>query len=131
MAPKSPMNRDAGGGGPSSGGGGFGGGNLGGPANGSAGSCGFSGRSGTPIEIARGTNSPTQIMGRQYSGHALDRMQGRGFTPSLVENTINTGTMKIQPSGDMQFFEPVNNINVILDLLGTVVITVRPGRLGR
>lgn len=33
-------------------------------------------------------NSPTTINGRDFSGHALDRMQERGFTPSVVENTI-------------------------------------------
>lgn len=38
------------------------------------------------------TNSPATIGGRQYSGHALDRMQGRGLTPTVVEEVIGFGT---------------------------------------
>ncbi|WP_260466945.1 hemagglutinin repeat-containing protein [Enterobacter cloacae] len=36
-------------------------------------------------------NQPATISNREYSGHALDRMQDRGVTPSVVENTIKNG----------------------------------------
>jgi hypothetical protein len=36
-------------------------------------------------------NSPTTINGRDYTGHGLDRMQGRGVTPSVVEDAIQNG----------------------------------------
>jgi RHS repeat-associated protein len=50
------------------------------------------GRRGYPLSVPAGTNSPANIGGRDYTGHALDRMQERGLTPSVVENTINTGS---------------------------------------
>src|SRR5262249_27549236 len=37
-------------------------------------------------------NAPETIGGRDYTGHALDQMQNRGLTPTVIENTINTGT---------------------------------------
>jgi len=36
----------------------------------------------------RPRNIPGNINGRKYTGHALDRMQERGFTPSVVEDAI-------------------------------------------
>ena len=36
-------------------------------------------------------DQPGTISNREYSGHALDRMQDRGITPSVVENTIKNG----------------------------------------
>jgi RHS repeat-associated protein len=50
------------------------------------------GRSGAPIEIEPGTNSPGAVNGREFSGHAFDRMQGRGITPTMVEETIQNGS---------------------------------------
>jgi len=50
------------------------------------------GRLGSPLNVAPGTNAPTTVGGRVYTGHALDRMQGRGLTPSVVEDTVARGT---------------------------------------
>jgi uncharacterized protein YukE len=50
------------------------------------------GRRGNPIEIAQGTNSSTTIGGRFYTGHALDRMQGRGIPSSVLEDCIKNGS---------------------------------------
>lgn len=50
------------------------------------------GKPGSPLEVKPGTNEPTNIGGRDYSGHALDRMQGRGVPPSAVEDAIQNGT---------------------------------------
>ncbi|MGH9768139.1 MAG: RHS repeat-associated core domain-containing protein [Blastocatellia bacterium] len=49
------------------------------------------GRLGRPMTVAPGTNAPATIGGRRYTGHALDQMQGRGLTPSVVEDTIARG----------------------------------------
>jgi hypothetical protein len=52
------------------------------------------GRRGNPIDVPSGTNEPAEIGGRVYTGHALDRMQGRGVTPSPVEEAIQNGKSK-------------------------------------
>ncbi len=49
------------------------------------------GRLGSALEVTPGTNAPATIGGRLYTGHALDRMQGRGLTPAVVEDTIAGG----------------------------------------
>lgn len=52
------------------------------------------GRAGTAFN-ATGNNAEQVIGGRLFSGHALDRMQERGFTPStpsVVEDIISSGT---------------------------------------
>lgn len=41
--------------------------------------------------MKRGANRPTSIGGRVYTGHAADQMQGRGITPSAVEEVIQNG----------------------------------------
>lgn len=51
----------------------------------------LTGQRGSPIEVKPGTNQPTSIGGRDYTGHALDRMQGRGVPPSAVEGAIKNG----------------------------------------
>jgi filamentous hemagglutinin len=70
-------------------------------------------------------NAPSSIGGRSYSGHALDRMQERGFTPSAVENAIGSGGS--EPGavpGTLQHVDSVNNCNVITDATSGRVITV-------
>lgn len=50
------------------------------------------GRRGAPLDVTPGTNTGTKIGDRWYTGHALDQMQGRGAVPSVVEDTISSGT---------------------------------------
>ncbi len=50
------------------------------------------GRQGSPVEIEPGTNAPAVIDGRPYSGHAIDRMQGRGIPASVVDDAVRNGT---------------------------------------
>lgn len=52
------------------------------------------GSRGNPIDITPGTNAPANINGRDYSGHAIDQMQGRGVPPSAVEDTIQNGNSR-------------------------------------
>src|ERR1700688_4445939 len=63
--------------------------------------------------------------GRMYSGHALDQMQHRGITPSVVENAIQNGTASAGPSsGTTAYFDAANGIRVILDTKTGTVVTV-------
>ncbi len=80
--------------------------------------------------MLEGTNPPSNIGGRDYSGHALDRMQGRGITPSVVENIIQSGqqiTGKIP--GTTGHYDPVNNVTVITNTASGRVVTVAPGQI--
>jgi len=65
-------------------------------------------------KIQEGLRKPTIIYGRQYSGHAVERMQGRGLTPTAIENTIKNGTTTPNKvPGRLEHFDQVNNIQVI------------------
>jgi Domain of unknown function (DUF4258) len=83
---------------------------------------------GNEIQVMPGTNTPETIGGREYSGHALDRMQERGYLPSVVENTIRTGTASGGNStGTTKYYDAVNNVSVIIDNATKRVVTVRGG----
>jgi RHS repeat-associated protein len=70
-------------------------------------------------------NAPTTIGGRDYSGHAIDRMQERGIPPSAVENAIQHGNATPgENPGTTNFADQVNNINVVTDTSTGRVITV-------
>ncbi|MCW5746787.1 MAG: DUF4258 domain-containing protein [Alphaproteobacteria bacterium] len=92
--------------------------------NRSAGSEGFELRN-APYQATR--NSATTIGGRQYSGHALDQMQNRGIMPSVVENTIRTGTAFPTRAGTTGYYDAVNNIRVITNTATGRVVTTIPG----
>ncbi|NDL71496.1 DUF4258 domain-containing protein, partial [Vreelandella alkaliphila] len=72
-------------------------------------------------------NESTNIGGREYSGHALDRMQDRGILPSVVENTIRNGQSYPSRGGTTVFHSSENNISVVVNRQGDVV-TTRYGR---
>ena len=83
------------------------------------------GRSGDPMNVPRGTNPDTTISGRNFNGHAIDQMQGRGVPPSVVENTIQTGMQSPDPIvGRIRHYDQVNNITVITESSGTVVTVI-------
>jgi RHS repeat-associated protein len=71
-----------------------------------------------------GFNDPEMIGGTGYSGHALDRMQQYGITPSVVEDALANGTMDFgnQP---MTFTFTSRNVTVVTNASGGV-ITVYP-----
>lgn len=68
-------------------------------------------------------NIATEINGRQYSGHALDRMQDRGIMPSVIENTIQTGQQIGIKDGKTSYYDSKNNVKVIINQSGGVVTT--------
>lgn len=70
-------------------------------------------------------NVPGTVNGRDFSGHAFDRMQERGFTPSVVDNAIQRGTRTPGTTpGTFHHFDPANKLNVITDAATGRVITV-------
>ncbi|WP_095834048.1 DUF4258 domain-containing protein [Brenneria goodwinii] len=71
-------------------------------------------------------NQPGTISNREYSGHALDRMQDRGITPSVVENTIKNGKSTPSRSGTTVHFDPESKVSVVTNESGRVV-TVKYG----
>ncbi|MEV5595680.1 pre-toxin TG domain-containing protein [Streptomyces sp. NPDC052496] len=73
-------------------------------------------------------NSPTRIGGRSYTGHALDRMQGRGIMPSVVEDTIRNGeTVPGKRANTSAHYNYTDGITVITDTKTGDVITVAGG----
>jgi hypothetical protein len=88
------------------------------------------GRKGSPLKIMDGTNPPSNIGGRDYTGHSLDQMQGRGLTPSVVENTIQSGqAIPGKIPGTTAYYDNINNVTVITDTVSGRVITAAPGRI--
>lgn len=71
-------------------------------------------------------NQPATISNREYSGHALDRMQDRGIIPSVVENTIKNGKSTPSRDGTTVHFDPENKVSVVTNESGRVV-TVKYG----
>ena len=72
-------------------------------------------------------NKPTNIGGRDYTAHALDRMQDRGIPLSVVENTIKNGKKSPSRDGTFSHYDSVNNVTVITNNSGGVVM-VRYGK---
>lgn len=82
----------------------------------------------SPMNVVEGTNAPGQVMGRPYTGHAFDRMQGRGLTPTVVEDTVQTGASAAgNRAGTLTHFSETNNVTVVTDAASGRVITVRRG----
>ena len=78
----------------------------------------------------RAVNPPEVIDGRLYSGHSLDRIQGRGLTPRVVENTIQVGEKVPGKYPDTTaHYDKINNITVITNSTNGDVITVSHGRI--
>jgi hypothetical protein len=81
------------------------------------------GRSGNPIEISPRTNSPATIDGRGYSGHALDRMQGRGLPPIAVEQAIRPENFVGLSRGLRLYWDSTNGVQVLVNPQTNTVVT--------
>ena len=95
----------------------------------SEGRTGAAGKSSAPLKNApyqRTRNSSGEINGTPYTGHAFDQMQNRGIPPSAVQNTIDNGIPFQAGPNAKGFYDPTNNLRVILGGNGQVV-TVIPG----
>jgi hypothetical protein len=93
------------------------------------------GRRGNPLNVAvpegrTALNSPTTINGRQFSGHAIDRLQGQGIPPSVVEGAIRPGNaIPGKVAGTTAYYDSANNITVVTDTASGRVVTVDFGRI--
>ena len=81
------------------------------------------GRRGNPMNVPRGTNAPTTIGGRAFSGHAIDQMQGRGIMPSVVENAIRNG-VRTAGSEAGTFRHVFEGVRVITNEAGRVITVI-------
>ena len=76
------------------------------------------------------TNSPGVTNGIPYSGHAYDRMQGRGIPPSAVENTIQNGVSSPgKYPNTTVFYDGTNGVSVVVNSTSGRVVTVSWGKL--
>jgi RHS repeat-associated protein len=81
-----------------------------------------------PVDVPPGTNKPTVINDRLFTGHALDRMQRNGIVPSAVEDTIRAGSeYPGNDPGTSLFYSAADNLSVVIDSASGRVITVRYG----
>ncbi len=73
-------------------------------------------------------NNPATINGINYSGHAIDRMQERGYTPTVIENAIRNGSRANgNKPNTIVITDSINNFRVIMDPKNNKVITVITG----
>lgn len=75
------------------------------------------------LDVKPGTNPPGVVNGREYTGHAFDRMQRRGNLPSLVEQAIRNGVATPSSDATIVFYDSANNLSVVVNEVGTVVTT--------
>ena len=81
------------------------------------------GRLGSPIEIQPGTNVPATINGIDYSGHALDKMQGTGLVPSVGEDALLNGVQTNGRNGATVF---TTGQAVVVQAADGTIITAYP-----
>jgi hypothetical protein len=88
------------------------------------------GSQGSRLTVPDGANPGGSVAGRDFSGHAFDRMQSQGIPPSVVENTIKSGqSIPGKVPGTTAFYDPVNNVTVITDTASGRVVTVDYGQI--
>ncbi|MFC1894681.1 DUF4258 domain-containing protein, partial [Candidatus Dependentiae bacterium] len=74
---------------------------------------------------------PQIIYGREYSGHALERMNLRGLTPLAIENTIKNGEcFPGNTSGTIAHYDKINNITAITNKINGRIVSIYFGKLG-
>jgi hypothetical protein len=82
------------------------------------------GKPGSPMQVKPGTNAPATINGVRYSGHALDQMQARGVTPTVVQDTLRTGVRSQGHSGRTVYTNANNRVTVVQERDGTIVTVI-------
>jgi len=76
------------------------------------------GRRGFEVYVRPGTNAPARIGGREFTGHALDQMQGRGITPSMVKEALANGTRSAGRDGARIY--RTDDLKVVVNPSGSV-----------
>lgn len=82
------------------------------------------GQRGSPLDVEPGTNKPATIGDRDYTGHALDRMQGRGIPPSAVEDAIKNGSVASGNSPGTTVHPGSNGVTVVTGTGGRVITVI-------
>jgi hypothetical protein len=82
------------------------------------------GRRGEPIDVKLGTNRPATIGGRVFTGHATDRMQGRGVPPSAVEEAIQNGEARPGRGPGETVHIGANGVTVVTGSNGQVITVI-------
>lgn len=86
------------------------------------------GRKGSPMDVAQGTNAPATIDGVNYSGHAIDQMQSDGIPPTVVQNALENGVSMVgKEAGTTVYYDVENNVTVIQNYNTGNVVTVSRG----
>ncbi len=68
------------------------------------------------------------VCGRNFSGHAFDLMQARGIPPSVVNNTITTGSEYLgKTSSTSQYYSVVINVTIVVNHNTGNTVSVRWG----
>nr|WP_117212992.1 RHS repeat-associated core domain-containing protein [Allorhizocola rhizosphaerae] len=86
------------------------------------------GSKGNPL-LTKTPNQPGVINGREYSGHAIDRMQQQGIMPSVVEHAIRGPAIPGKRPGTTAYYDADNHITVITDSATGRVVTVDYGMI--
>lgn len=89
------------------------------------------GHQGKQIEVPPGTNPPATIGGRRYTGHALDRMQERGFMPTVIDDVVRSNSGVPGRDNTYIHYSPENDISVVVNEFGDVVTVMRSDRRPR
>jgi len=84
------------------------------------------GRLGSPTDVPRVTNNGGIIDGLDFSGHALDQMQGRGIPLSIVGEVIAHSTVTAGRNGTWLFTDAKNGIQVVVNGTTSRIIIVVP-----
>ena len=76
-------------------------------------------------KVQKRLRQATIINNREYSIHAIERMQERGFYPSIVESVIKNGiTTPDKEIGKLLHFDATNNITAITNKATGKVISI-------
>jgi hypothetical protein len=76
------------------------------------------------MDVEPGTNDPTIIGNRDYTGHALDRMQGRGIPPSAVEDAIQNGQASPGNQAGTTVYTGNNGVTAVTGENGQVITVI-------
>jgi len=94
---------------------------------------GASGSRGDPLAqpgFQPSRNKATTIGNREYTGHALDQMQNRGLTPTVVEDTISSRNY-VGPGNRPNtkiYYSPENGVRIVTNDQGHVVTVITAPR---
>jgi hypothetical protein len=76
------------------------------------------------MDVKPGTNTPTTIGDREYTGHALDQGQGRGVPPSAIEDAIQNGKPSPGNRPGTTVHVGANGVTVVTGERGQVITVI-------